>query len=294
MYYKLLFVLIFCISNITFANNVRIKAIVGDDIITSYDVEQRKKLATSLLNHSNIKMSDKDIEKNVLTEMIDDKIKISEARKYNISATPEEIESAKSHMAQFLKLGPNGYKDILDNLNVSEDVLNEQIRGDIIWSKFTMQVLRGYIKIQDSEVDNFIESSSPKSGFEFTIIPLILKKNTDISKIKNITDCSEFEKFATENGDTGSGFKMNIADSQMQESLYNLTKNAPLLTPLDAINLNGAETIFFICDKKTFKPSVSNEEKEKIKYMIFQNKLDAYANKYFEKIKATTIIDIKD
>lgn len=284
----------FFVSNITFANNVRIRAIVGDDIITSYDVEQRKKLATSLLNHSNIKMSDEEIEKNVLTEMIDDKIKISEARKYNITATPEEIESAKLRMAQFLKLGPNGYKDILDKINVSEDVLNEQIKGDIIWSKFTMQVLRSYIKVQDSEVDNFVETSSPKNGFEFTLIPFILKKNTDISKIKNIKDCSEFEKFATENGDTGSGFKMSIADSQMQESLYNITKNAPLLTPLDAINLNGAETIFFICDKKTFKPTISNEDKERIKYMIFQNKLDAYANKYFEKIKATTIIDIKD
>ena len=293
MFYKLLFAFIFCLSNITFASSIKIRAIVGDDIITSYDVEQRKKLAKALLNHNKIKMTEEAIEQNVLTEMIDDKIKISEARKFNITVSADEIENAKSRMSQLLQLGPNGYKNILEEVGVSEDVLNDQIKGDIIWTKFTIQVLRSYIKVQDSEVNNFIETSS-NGSFEYSLIPFILKNKDDVAKVKGIKDCSEFEKIATTYGEAGSGFKMNIVDSQMQDSLYNLTKSSPLLTPLKEIELNGAKTVFFICDKKAYVPTISNEEKEKIKYMIFQNKLDAYANKYFKKIKSTALIDIKN
>ncbi|MGN0929627.1 MAG: SurA N-terminal domain-containing protein [Alphaproteobacteria bacterium] len=294
MFYKSLFVLIICISNITFANSVSIKAIVDGNIITSYDIEQRKKLSSSLLKHNNINMPDEQITKNVFNEMIDDKIKIAEARKYNIIATPDEIESAKSRMAQLLKLGPNGYNDILKESGVSEDVLNEQIKADIIWSKFVMQVLRSYIKVQDSEVNNFIENPSQTESYEYTLIPFILKNDNDADKVKDIKTCDDFEKFATENGKAGSGFKMNIIDSQMQKTLYNITKNAPLLTPLDAVELNGEKTILFICDKKSYTPTITAEEKDRIKYMLYQNKLDAYANKYFERLKSSTMIDIKE
>lgn len=291
---KILFTFLLFISNISFASSISIRAIVGDEIITSYDVEQRKKLATVLLKHSKINMPEAQIEKNVLNEMIEDKLKIAEARKYNIAVTNDEIESAKSRMAQLLNLGADGYNNILDEAGVSQDVLNEQIRGDVIWSKFIMQVLRGYIKVQDSEVTNYIENSVSDNMYEFTLIPFMLKNEDDFAKVKDITDCAEFEKLATAYGNSGSGFKMNIVDSQMQKSLYDMTKTAPVSTALNPIELNGEKTVFFICDKKAYVPTVSTEEKEKIKFMIYQNKLDAYANKYFEKMKATSLIDIKE
>ena len=31
-----------------------------------------------------------------------------------------------------------------------------------------------------------------------------------------------------------------------------------------------------------------------MKFQIYQSKLDAYANKYFEKIKTTSVIDLKE
>ncbi len=291
---KIFYVLAFFTANISFANSVNIRAIVGDEIITSYDVDQRKKLATALLKHSKINMPEAQIEKNVLNEMIEDKLKIAEARKYGITATKDEIESAKSRMVQLLNLGADGYDNILKEAGVSQDILNEQIRGDVIWSKFVMQVLRGYIKVQDSEVTNYIENAVSDNMYEFTLIPFMLKNEDDFAKVKDVTDCAEFEKLATTYGNSGSGFKMNIINSQMQKSLYDITKTAPVSTALNPIELNGEKTVFFICDKKAYVPTVSTDEKEKIKFMIYQNKLDAYANKYFEKIKATSLIDIKE
>ena len=294
MFYKLLFVIMLCLSNIALSANVEIKAIVNNEIITSYDIAQRKKLSSYLLNHSNIKMKDEDIEKNVFNEMIDDKIKISEAKKYGISASPDEIEQAKSNMARALKLPNESYDDALKSLNLEESVLNEQIRGDIIWMKFTMQVLRAYVKVQDREVDLYIDNMKNANSFEYTIIPLILKGDDLSNMLATISTCSEFEDFAKSNGKEGSGIKIPLVDSQMQKELYELVKTAPLSTPLESIKLNGNDTVFFICDKKPYTPIITKEERENIKYMILQNKLDAYANKYFEKIKANAILDIKD
>ena len=60
------------------------------------------------------------------------------------------------------------------------------------------------------------------------------------------------------------------------------------------IEINGNNTVFFICDKTEFTPTFTDSEKEEIRFSILQNKLDAFANKYFERLKASSVIDIKD
>ncbi len=293
---KIFCIMILFISNITFANTISIKAIVNDNIITNYDINERMKLSKALLEHSKIKMTDEKIKENVINEMIEDLVKIDEAKKYNISISSTELKEAKKNMEKTLQLGEDGYAKLLKEIGVDESVLNKQIEGDLIWMKFTMQVLRAYVKVQDEEVNQFINNMKNNS-MEYTIIPYIIKNN-QLSQAendtKNISTCEEFEKIAKSNGAEGSGIKMTILDSEMQKDLYDLLHISKINTPLKAIRLNGSYTIFYICDKKPYTPKISDDEKEEIKYMILMNKLEAYANKYFEKIKSNALIEIKD
>lgn len=283
-------------SNICLAGTVNIKAIVNGKIITSYDLDERVKLSKELLKQSGIEMEEKEIEKNLLLEMINNEIKMQEASKYNIKVTDEEIKDAIKRMEQSLKLETNGSKELLKKAGVDESVLKAQISSDIIWMKFIMHVLRGYVKVQKKDIELFINKMTKDDSYTFSLIPLMIKQEKlkeAITKTKDITTCDSFTQTATEIGLSGSGVKMEMPNLQMQKDLYDLTKDAPLLTPLKPIKINDTDAIFFICAKEIYKPVISDKDKEQIKFIILQNKLETFANKYFAKIKANSTIDIK-
>ena len=280
-----------------FASEVGVRAIVNGDIITSYEVKERAKLSHELLKINKYKMSDEDIEKKVLSEMIDDKIKVAEANRFGIRANSEEIEDATIRMEKFLNLPAGGYNKLTKDLGIDSSVVRKQIEADVIWMKFVYSVLRSYVKVTDSELNLLLENMKREKQFNYEISSMIIEKSKEnqlIEKLKNISTCEDFIKFAKSNGKKGSGLKFTLLDKQMDKNLKSLLSKSEISKPTKAIELNGNATVFFVCDKVPFNPTFTESEKEEFKFSILQNKLDAYANRYFEKIKASSVIDIKN
>ncbi len=280
-----------------FASSVGIRAIVNGDIITSYDVEERVKLSRELLKLNKYKMSDAEIEKKVLSEMIDDKIKVDEAKRFGIRITPEELSDATLRMEKYLNLPAGGYNELVKNIGIDKAIVNKQIEADVIWMKFVYSVLRSYVKVTDSELELLIENMKQEKQFNYEISSLIADKSKleklapELSKISN---CEDFISFAKKNGEAGSGAKFTILDSQMDKNLKHVIAHHNSSFPTKPVEINGNNTVFFICDKQAFVPTFTDEEKEEYRFSILQSKLDAFANKYFEKLKASSVIDIKD
>ncbi len=292
-----LMILFFVLPFTSFASEVKILATVNNDIITSYDVNERVKLSTELLKINKYNFPKSEIEKRVLSEIIDDKIKMAEASKYGIRISTEEFIDATKRMEKYLNLPEGGYKKIAHDIGIDENVINKQIEADVVWMKFVYSVLRSYVKVTDSEVNLLIENMANEKQYNYEISSLIIDKS-DVKQIserlKDISDCDEFIKFAKSNGKNGSGIKITISDKQMDKKLHKLLVSSKIKKATQPIEINGNNTIFFICDKQAFTPTISDKEKEGIKFNVFQNKLDAFSNKYFEKLKASAVIDIKN
>ena len=271
-------ILFFVLPFTSFASEVKILATVNNDIITSYDVNERVKLSTELLKINKYNFPKSEIEKRVLSEIIDDKIKMAEASKYGIRISTEEFIDATKRMEKYY-------------------VINKQIEADVVWMKFVYSVLRSYVKVTDSEVNLLIENMANEKQYNYEISSLIIDKS-DVKQIserlKDISDCDEFIKFAKSNGKNGSGIKITLSDKQMDKKLHKLLVSSKIKKATQPIEINGNNTIFFICDKQDFTPTISDKEKEEIKFNVLQNKLDAFSNKYFEKLKASAVIDIKN
>ena len=286
-----IFIFLFSIvSNLVFASSVSIRAIVNGDIITSYDVEERAKLSSELLKLNKVNMSEEQIKKQVLSEMIDDKIKIAEAEKYSIRVSATELDDAIKKMEKYLNLPAGGYDKIIKKIGIEDKVVKEQIKADVLWMKFVLSVLRSYIKVSDSEVNIFIDNIKNANYFEYKIATTILKKDENILKnlyAQNIDSCEKFIK------NYKSANQFNIKDKEMSKELYTLTSRNNN-KPFHLVNEDGNYQVFFVCDKQKYVPTFTEEEKEQIKFQIYQNKLDAYANKYFEKMKITSVIDLKE
>lgn len=284
-----IFLLSILSSNI-FASSVSIRAIVNGDIITSYDVEERTKLSSELLKLNKIQMPTDKIQKQVLSEMIDDKLKIAEAEKYGLRVSSAELDDAMEKMEKYLNLPAGGYADIIKKIGIEDKVVKEQIKADVLWMKFIYSVLRSYIKVSDSEINIFIDNLKNSNNFEYKIATTILKKDENILKNMYTQNFDSCEKFIN---NYKSATQFNIKDKEMSKELYTLASRNNN-KPFHLVNEEGDYQVFFICDKQKYIPTFSKEEKEQMKFQIYQSKLDAYANKYFEKIKTTSVIDLKE
>src|ERR1700693_5778221 len=75
-------------------------AMVNGDPITNFDIEQRSKLSF-LTTH---KPADR---QQVLNELIDEKLKIKEAKKFGIDPTSSDIEQSYSSMSSRMRITPD-------------------------------------------------------------------------------------------------------------------------------------------------------------------------------------------
>ncbi len=294
---KFLLLSFVCFSFSSFASEVSVRAIVNGDIITSYDVKERAKLSKELLKVNKYKMPDEEIEKKVLSEIIDDKIKVAEASRFGIRATNEETSDAKLRMEKYLNLPEGGYDRIIKELDIDKNVVSKQIEADVIWMKFIYSVLRSYVKVTDNELKLLIENMQSEKQFQYEISSLIAGKEKLkklFPKLKEISNCDDFISYAKENGEAGSGLKFTLTENQMDKKLKNLLSVSEISKATKPIEINGNNTVFFVCERKEFTPVITDDEKEEIRYSILQNKLDAFSNKYFEKLKASSVIEIKD
>ena len=289
----LIFSLIF--TNITYSQ-VSIVAVVNGKPITSFELEQKIKLEKFLLK--NIDDTTKQNKDFILQDLIDDKIKIEQATKMGVTIAKEDELHTKAFFKHFFKL-EDEFDKISEKLNIDKKILDEKIKAEILWGKLSYGMLASSINITDNDINiKITEITKNKKEFVFDIVPFVFNDENHYNNVKDsiskITTCDSFISFAKTNGSGISGLKISIKDSEMDIKLFNAIHNLKVNKLSNKININGSDTVYFVCDKKSFIPSISASEKEQIKVALFQEKLQKLATDYFEKIKKTSSIEIKN
>ena len=251
------------IFNLMFINviysQVSIVAVVNGKPITSFELDQKIKLEQYLLK--NINDIEKRNNKYILNDFIDDKIKIEQALKMGVTISKEDELHTKTYFKHFFKLDDD-FDTISEKLNIDKQILNEKIKAEILWGKLIYGMFASQIHITDNDITEKIkEITNTKKEFTYDIVPFVLKDekqyNVVKDKISQIKTCDKFMSFAKENGNAPSGVKISIIGSQMDTKLFNAVHNLKINTISKKINMNGADTIYYICNKKEFIPTVT-------------------------------------
>ena len=109
---------------------------IDKEIITTYDLSQRIKLALKSLNLEDSISNRDSVRERMLELLILEKIKTIEAKKNNISHTEEELINFTSNIYNFSKDDFNGFKSFLEEEGFDIDILLEQMSSELLWIKF--------------------------------------------------------------------------------------------------------------------------------------------------------------
>ena len=138
------------------AQQAQVAALVNDQAVSEFDVQQRMQL---------LKISGKaGSRKDALDELVEEKLKLSEARKLKISIGDADVETAFGNMARGMKLTPEQLTVALGQRGVSAQHFKARIRAEYAWRKVLQQKLRGKLNLRDPDILAAAGKMNAKTG----------------------------------------------------------------------------------------------------------------------------------
>jgi len=132
----------------------RIVAVVNDESITAFDVEQRVRLTIGptpqLPNPDQLRR----LSTQVLRAMIDERLQMQEAKRLGITVQPDELEDAIARVERQNNLAPGRLPEAFKVSGLSMSSFEDQAKAAIIWPKVVRRRAARLVNVAEDEIDD--------------------------------------------------------------------------------------------------------------------------------------------
>ena len=150
----LLVIICFCTSAAAPLREVEgIAAIVNDEVISLYDVDQRVELFFATSGIQKTPEMQERIRDQVLRSLVDEKLQLQEARRVEIAIEEAEIEENIKRLAGENRMDLTQITEFLANNDIKRTTLEKQIEAELAWNQFVRRSFGGRINIGDNEIN---------------------------------------------------------------------------------------------------------------------------------------------
>jgi peptidyl-prolyl cis-trans isomerase SurA len=131
----------------------RIAAIVNDEVISRFDVEQRVGLVISTSRLADTAETRRRLRRQILRGLIDESLQMQAARRHSIRIGKADLKRAYRFIEQQNKLPAGGLNRYLQARRIPRSALEAQLRAEISWTKLVRRRLGRNVQIGDEEID---------------------------------------------------------------------------------------------------------------------------------------------
>src|SRR5947209_4494214 len=100
---------------------------VNGDPITDFDIEQRSKLDQLTTQKTPSRQE-------VINELIDDRVKMREGKKYGVDPGVSDINQSYENMAQRMRVSPDQLTKSLEIKGVRPETLKSRMKAEMVWT----------------------------------------------------------------------------------------------------------------------------------------------------------------
>ncbi|MBO6781968.1 MAG: peptidylprolyl isomerase [Alphaproteobacteria bacterium] len=144
----------------------RIAAVVNEEVISIFDVQQRTQIVISSSGLPNTAETQRRVAPQVLRSLIDEALQTQEAERLNIRVNQNEIDDAIGRIEQTNRIPAGRFEDFLRRRGVSVEAAIDQIRANIAWQKLLSRTVVPTIEIGEEEIDTVIARIDATRGVE--------------------------------------------------------------------------------------------------------------------------------
>jgi peptidyl-prolyl cis-trans isomerase SurA len=282
------------------AHAQQVLAVVNGLPITSYDAEQRSKL----IQLSTHKTPSK---KELIEELIDDQLKIIEAKKYGIEANNTEVESAFGNMAHRMGMKPPQLAQALASHGIAVATLKARIRSDIVWGQLVRGRFQNSLLVSEPEIKRVTDQKQdPKDavGHIFTLRPIlfIVPAGSPPAAFEARRREAEALRGRFENCTQGVALARTMRDVAVREQTFRNGADIPtplrtMLASMSVGKLTPPETtaqgveVFALCNRQETR--ASSPLQEEARQEIFNKRYEAQSKRYLQEIRRGSMVEYK-
>ncbi len=270
---------------------------VNGEPITAVDVEQR----TRLIQVSTQKPPAR---KEVIDELIDERLKLQTANRYRLEIPDSEIENSLATMASRMRLNTQQFGEALGKQGISVNALKRKIKADIAWGQIVRGKFQSSLLVRDRDVAAATTGSKgPDVAYDYTLQPilLIVPSKAGVEAIEARRKEAEALRARFDGCDAGVRLARGLRDIAIKQPIVRGSGDLPpklrelldsmaigKLTPPD-ITPQGVE-IFALCSKKEAKGDTGRERDTR--EQLFGERYTARGKQYLQELRRTAKIEV--
>jgi len=262
--FKIIMINLLYLPSALFSQDIQaISAIVNDEVISRYDVQQRVQLIVST---SGIKPTQENIsrlEAQALRSLVNEKIQLQEAEKLDVPSSEQEVGLMLERIANGSQMSGEEILELINSQGVRPDTLLNQIRAELLWNKIVRGRYGSYVNVNDDEVsivyDRTIESIG-RDQFEISEIFLGYEDSKEEEEanilanrlVEQLREGASFSAVAqqfSQSSTSGQGGYIGwVAEGQLDNEVINAIKNLDKDGISNPINSTGGFYIIRLND----------------------------------------------
>ncbi|MBL1430009.1 peptidylprolyl isomerase [Oceanicaulis sp. AH-315-P02] len=130
-----------------------VTAIVNDQVISSFDVRQRMRMMVLSTQTQPTEESLRRFQNQAMRSLVDERLKLQEAGKFDIEVSQREIDQQISRLARQNSADAESIKADLLRANISASTLEEQIRSDIAWQILINGKYGSRVRVSNNQIE---------------------------------------------------------------------------------------------------------------------------------------------
>lgn len=280
----------------------QIVARVNGEPITAVDVTQRTRL---------IQISSRSApsRKEVIDQLIDERLKMQTARRYRIDVSDAEVDRVVATMASRMRVDSDQFAKALGGAGIGINSLKRKLRADLAWNQIVRGKFGNNLQVREAEIQQII-SQNPKDGkagaaYEYTLRPILLVVPRGRDNAAALTARRrEAEGLRTrfQNCEDGLRLAQGLPDVAIRDVITRQSGDLPekLRQVLDTTKLgrltppevtpNGIE-VFAVCDKREARGDTGRERD--VREKLFGERFENEGKRYLEKLRRSASIELR-
>jgi peptidyl-prolyl cis-trans isomerase SurA len=279
-----------------------VAVMVNGEPITNYDIEQRSKL--NVLSH---KASTR---QQVIDELIDEKVKIREAKKFGVDPTGSDIDSSFAQMSSRMRTTPELLTKTLEAQGIRTDTLKTRIRADMVWTSLIRGRFKESLQVGEKDVAaavqvNADDKDKPQTeNFEYQLRPIVLIVPRGAPAGATETRRKEAEALRTrvQTCEEANSLFKSMQNAAIRDTVTKTSADIPAVlrdvldkTPIGhltapEVTKQGVEMVALCSRKPT---TVDTPKKREVRDKMYAEKFEKKSKTYLEEARKAAMIEYR-
>jgi len=273
-----------------------VAVMVNGEPITNYDIEQRTKL-NFLTTHQQMSRD------TIINELINDKVKIKEAKRYGVDPGVSDIDDAYTSMSTRMRITPDQLTKTLEAQGVRPETLKFRLKADMVWTSLVRGRYKESLQVGEKDVAAAAgEEAMQTEAFEYKLQPIVLivprgsaatatelRKKEAESLRERVQTCEQANAFFKAMQNAAIRDTVTKTSADLPVPLRELLDKTPIghLTPPE-VTKQGVEMVA-LCDRKPTK--IDSPKKREIRDKMFAQKYEKKSKEYLDDLRKAAMIE---